>query len=85
MNTDNTDREGIGFWVPISGSPDLTLCSFVSFVVKECPNPRLSAFIRGKILLFRSPDHPITRDHPIFLAGFSPCLCVSVVDFVLHP
>src|SRR5579864_1913949 len=32
------------------------------------PDPRLSALIRSKVLLllFRSPDHPITRDHPIF-------------------
>ena len=58
----------------------ILLCSFVSFVVKK-PSWRLRGEIKFsgflirnhprksavKVCLFRSPDHPITCDHPIFL------------------
>jgi len=32
----------------------------------------LSVLISGEILLFRSPDHPITCDHPIFFPPLLP-------------
>jgi len=36
-----------------------------SRAITRLPDPRSSASISGKICFSRSPDHPITRDHPI--------------------
>jgi hypothetical protein len=40
----------------------VSVLSVARFCVSD---PRSSAPISGKLLLFRSPDHRITRDHPI--------------------
>jgi len=53
-------------------SPSCPLC-FIVFCFSDSGDhrfdPRSSALISGKLLLFRSPDHRITRDHPI-CSGF---------------
>jgi hypothetical protein len=40
------------------------------FITVHLSRLAVDAWISGKVLLFRSPDHPITRDHPIPIRVF---------------
>jgi hypothetical protein len=63
MNTDDTDLQ-LKMVLPNLFDPCKSVSSVLSveFLLSD---PRSSEPISGKLLLFRSPDHQITRDHPI--------------------
>jgi len=78
-------------WRAQSSAPAVNFSPRPGAYVNFFPNPRSSVLIRGKLLLllFRSSDHRITRDHPLSLLdlrksaakGSSSPRRVSVVGF----